>query len=111
MAISKKRKLSIINDNRGRCWYCGAGESETLDHIIPISKGGSDEDCNLVPCCKSCNSSKRDLALEDFRYAEAWKLTKYSEAVNHIAAKLLIEIGVSFDGFPYHLTFYGESKL
>jgi phage replication O-like protein O len=32
----------------------------TLDHKIPLNEGGQNEDDNLVTCCKSCNSKKKD---------------------------------------------------
>jgi hypothetical protein len=40
------------------CIYCSATEDLTLDHVIPYSKGGSDEPDNLATCCRSCNSRK-----------------------------------------------------
>lgn len=43
----------------GRCAYC-AGEAQTFDHVIPVSKGGKTEPFNMLPACKECNSSKRD---------------------------------------------------
>jgi hypothetical protein len=44
------------------CFYCNeyVGEKYTLDHITPVSKGGENSIENIVPCCKSCNSSKKD---------------------------------------------------
>ena len=47
------------------CSYCGK-EATGFDHIVPRSKGGGDEDENLTPCCKRCNSSKGSKDLADF---------------------------------------------
>jgi 5-methylcytosine-specific restriction endonuclease McrA len=41
----------------GPCVYCGA-DADTADHITPLARGGHEHEDNLVPCCKSCNSSK-----------------------------------------------------
>lgn len=42
-----------------RCWICKTGPYEHLDHVKPLSKGGSHMLSNLRPACASCNSSKR----------------------------------------------------
>lgn len=44
------------------CFYCGAepGVRSAVDHLMPRSRGGADRLYNLVPCCISCNSQKRD---------------------------------------------------
>lgn len=48
----------------GECYYCGAifKPSElTLDHIVPLVRGGRTTKGNCVACCKACNNKKRDL--------------------------------------------------
>lgn len=43
----------------GRCAYCGA-DFETIDHVVPLSRGGPNDRTNVVPACLSCNCSKQD---------------------------------------------------
>ena len=42
-----------------RCVYCGR-DGNTTDHVVPRSRGGSDEPVNRVPCCPFCNTSKNN---------------------------------------------------
>jgi len=45
----------------GVCHYCHekvAPDDVTMDHIVPVSRGGSSTKGNVVPCCKACNSKK-----------------------------------------------------
>jgi 5-methylcytosine-specific restriction endonuclease McrA len=35
-------------------------KSFTIDHIVPLAKGGSDTLDNLQPCCRACNRAKSD---------------------------------------------------
>lgn len=48
------------------CTICGARPSEEVDHIIPVSKGGTDESDNLQGACKRCHEEKtrNDLGLK-----------------------------------------------
>jgi 5-methylcytosine-specific restriction endonuclease McrA len=46
-----------------KCAYCDKGVELEQEHFIPLSKGGEYTHNNIIPSCKSCNSSKRD---EDF---------------------------------------------
>ena len=41
-----------------RCRYCGDYHSLSVDHVIPVSLGGSNDISNLVTCCMWCNSRK-----------------------------------------------------
>jgi 5-methylcytosine-specific restriction endonuclease McrA len=54
-----KNKLS-----RGRCYYCGAQmppKELTMDHIVPIIRGGRTVKNNVVTACKPCNNRKKNL--------------------------------------------------
>ncbi|GAB4299371.1 MAG: HNH endonuclease [Desulfuromonadia bacterium] len=48
----------------GRCHYCGGtfppGEL-TMDHLVPVIRGGTSSRGNLVPACRECNSRKKYL--------------------------------------------------
>ena len=47
---------------QGRCHWCGgsfARDELTMDHIVPIARGGKGSRNNVVPCCKECNSNKK----------------------------------------------------
>lgn len=54
-----KRRLA-----KGVCFYCGsrlAPKKLTMDHIVPLSRGGRSTKGNVVPCCKDCNNKKKQL--------------------------------------------------
>jgi 5-methylcytosine-specific restriction protein A len=48
----------------GICYYCGKhckpGEL-TMDHIVPLARGGRSTKDNLVACCKECNTRKKTM--------------------------------------------------
>lgn len=50
-----------------RCFYCGLEQATTIDHVISIDYGGADSIGNIVQACKSCNSSKRELTIMEWR--------------------------------------------
>jgi len=59
------------NQQKGCCYYCnikiGKGKSAYhVDHIVPISRGGSNDPSNLVLACASCNLSKGDKLLSEW---------------------------------------------
>jgi 5-methylcytosine-specific restriction endonuclease McrA len=44
---------------RDPCAYCGA-DGGTIDHIVPIAKGGDSDHSNVTGACTSCNCTKRE---------------------------------------------------
>jgi len=49
----------LCNKFDNRCLSCGKKIALTVDHIQPLSKGGSNYNRNIQPLCQSCNSKKR----------------------------------------------------
>ena len=48
--------------SEGICHYCGGKfdpKDITMDHIVPISRGGKSVKGNIVPSCKKCNTNKK----------------------------------------------------
>lgn len=48
----------------GTCHYCGckvAPKALTLDHVLPVIRGGRSTRGNCVPCCKECNNQKKHM--------------------------------------------------
>jgi 5-methylcytosine-specific restriction endonuclease McrA len=50
-------RRGVLRRDSQRCGYC-AGPANTIDHIMPKSRGGKDTWENLVACCLECNNSK-----------------------------------------------------
>jgi len=67
-----RQRRSVIEKYAGRCYLCGV-ETEvdvtaaaspryaTIDHIIPLSKGGEDVADNRALACRACNEKKADI--------------------------------------------------
>jgi 5-methylcytosine-specific restriction endonuclease McrA len=41
----------------GKCWICGK-KADSIDHVIPVSRGGTNWPANLRPACMGCNRKK-----------------------------------------------------
>lgn len=48
------------------CPYCNLNKSDTLDHVTPLSKGGTNNADNVIAVCRSCNSKKGAKTLLEF---------------------------------------------
>lgn len=69
-AITKKEIAKLIAPQK--CFYCQEHtEKPTLEHVIPIARGGNHSIGNLVSACGICNSSKQDKTIMEWR---VWKL-------------------------------------
>ena len=71
----KKLRLRILNRDGRECYWCGM-DANTVDHIIPVAKGGTDDPENLVAACRKCNFSKQDKMPDEFVMQRAGLFSK-----------------------------------
>ncbi|WP_256975015.1 HNH endonuclease [Paenibacillus amylolyticus] len=57
---------SLLLDANYTCHYCG-GYGDTIDHVVPTSKGGADVIENKVCSCEECNQLKSDMDYKNFK--------------------------------------------
>lgn len=76
--VGKGLRLLIAERDDWRCVYCGSEVSfeawkyqdsdarslAVIDHVIPRSQGGNNDECNLVLACSRCNSGKGNRSIE-----------------------------------------------
>ena len=65
--IQERRKALF-----GGCCFCGANQKLTLEHIVPLRKGGLHVEENLLGSCKQCNSSKHVKPVESWYRAQSF---------------------------------------
>lgn len=84
LAMAKRRALQkgngvyvvtpkeIIKIKNSRCFYCGNLGGE-VDHVIPLTRGGSHSIGNLVPACRTCNSSKNNRLIMEWKKKKGYQ--------------------------------------
>lgn len=66
---SRTTKKRLAAKHGWECFYCGCGlsvETGTVDHVIPLSRGGTNRIDNKVLACLPCNSAKADALPEEW---------------------------------------------
>lgn len=68
--LSQRQRYALLakwKRQARQCTYCPA-PATTVDHVIPVSLGGTNYEGNLAPACRSCNGQKNDSLLIEFRF-------------------------------------------
>lgn len=67
-------RAALMQRDRFHCAYCG-NKAETIDHVVPRSRGGAHSWENCVACCAGCNHRKADRLLGELGWALRCDLT------------------------------------
>jgi hypothetical protein len=120
MAVSKRTRFEVLRRDEFACRYCGAMAPDaklTVDHVVPVALGGSDDPANLVAACRDCNAGKgstgpseelvQDVSDDARRWAAAIQQVALDRAVARDMAELRVhrfyEEWKSWDATLYHL--------
>lgn len=69
--FTESQKIQVLSKTNCRCSYCGIELYKVkfhVEHLIPLSKGGTNDMENLLPSCSTCNIRKTNNDIERFRY-------------------------------------------
>jgi 5-methylcytosine-specific restriction endonuclease McrA len=83
-AVPMTRAGVLRRDGR-RCAYCGK-RADTIDHVVPRSRGGAHTWDNCVAACRTCNSKKADRLIEEL----GWTLAVPPRAPDRAAGGILV---------------------
>lgn len=103
---TKEERLRFEHASNHRCWYCGIAiypGIASLDHVLPLHRGGKDVDTNIVACCQGCNTLKGDRTLEEFR-------RMHIDFTPHLASYLRLHgVYVHIEQRRKQFKFYGDT--
>jgi len=54
----RRRALEVRRVGDLVCWLCGGAGADTLDHVVPVTRGGDNDPANLRPAHRRCNTLK-----------------------------------------------------
>lgn len=67
-SVPQETRVAVYSAAKGRCRLCGEFvpyDRFTIDHVIPLAKGGRNEVGNYAVACEACNRMKQDLLLDE----------------------------------------------
>lgn len=89
-------KRAILTRDEYTCAYCN-GKADTVDHVMPQSRGGGNTWTNLVAACKRCNNKKADRTPDEAGMKLLWQPTKHDgggqETQQEIWEYLMLQAG------------------
>lgn len=90
-AITKQEWRALMSEYGWRCFYCDrvlVRALRTMDHLIPLSRGGRHHVANLMPCCRACNREKNAIVYPVWRGLEDLNEEKSAHLVSRLAHEM-----------------------
>jgi hypothetical protein len=123
MAVGVRTRFEVFKRDAFTCQYCGRKSPEVIlqvDHIVPVSGGGTDDPINLRTSCWECNSGKSDKPLSDIvtgedphdRAVMLMERERQLREYNYVAAQIREREEFDFcDVRDYWLTEIGRGQM
>ena len=92
--MQQRTRFMILKRDNFRCQYCGKTGADTVlevDHITPVSKGGTDDFENLITACKECNRGKYNIEI-----LPPVETTSLYESIENTIYKEICDIGSKY---------------
>ncbi len=64
--VPKATRVKDFGRDASACVYCGSEDDATLDHKVPVSRGGDNSSSNLQVACRTCNADKRNMTHDEY---------------------------------------------
>lgn len=117
MAVSKRLRFEILRRDNHACRYCGATAPEaalTVDHVVPVTLGGTDDPKNLVAACRDCNSGKSSVPADAVIVADvaedALRWARVMQMVADHRAQVRVESRRRYDAFTNEWNLWTDSS-
>lgn len=76
--------MGILRAFDHKCAYCArSGQKLTVDHVMPLSRGGRHCIANLVPACANCNQKKGSMTVVEWRNFSRAKKQSFKQKLNN----------------------------
>jgi hypothetical protein len=96
MAVSKRLRFEVLRRDSHTCRYCGAKAPDAtlrIDHVVPVTLGGSDAPENLVTSCFDCNAGKSSIPADAAIVADvAADALRWAKAIEQVGDSMMDEL-------------------
>jgi hypothetical protein len=90
--IGKQIRVQVLVRDKYRCKMCGRTKEEVpleVDHIMPISDGGTDELSNLATLCRDCNRGKSAYHFNDYMMSAKTSMTQKCQDIDYLKGQFV----------------------
>jgi len=83
LTVGQWESIKVVFENK--CAYCGKEKPLEQDHFVPLNSRGEYTHNNIIPACRSCNSSKHDYDFFDwYPKRKSWSRERENKILKHL---------------------------